>query len=128
MRVSTARGSGPTVGAVLSLDLLLSSERELALGDGRTYRARCAPEALFIVPGMTLDLDRCAEAMDDSPGWDEVEMTDARLVPVGTSAAAVVYRFTGRRGETVYRASMSSVYAVGEDGPRLVLHQQTPLG
>jgi hypothetical protein len=113
---------------MLSLPTLLASERELATGDGETYRRTMRADALFVLPSMVLDAEECAKAMDVSPGWDGVALTDAQLLPVGADAAAVVYTFEGRRGREVYRATMSSTY-VEEDGRAvLVLHQQTPLG
>jgi hypothetical protein len=113
---------------MLTLATLLASERELAMGDGDTYRRIMRPDALFVLPGMVLDADGCARAMDVSPGWDGVALTDAQLLPVGDDAAAVVYTFEGRRGQEVYRATMASTYIQNDGETRLVLHQQTPLG
>jgi hypothetical protein len=113
---------------MLSLATLLASERELATGDGEIYRRTMRADALFVLPGMVLDAEECAKAMDVGPGWDGVALTDAQLLPVGEDAASVVYTFEGRRGQEVYRATMASTY-VEEDGRAvLVLHQQTPLG
>ncbi|MFD1718979.1 nuclear transport factor 2 family protein [Georgenia deserti] len=113
-----------------TLDELLVNERALANGTGETYRTRCAPEAVFVLPGMVLDLEQCAAAVDGSPtsGWDAVDLDEPRLLTAGADAVAIVYTFTGRRGENVYRACMSSLYRIDDDGePRLILHQQTPL-
>lgn len=113
---------------MLNLANLLASERELATGDGDTYRRIMRPDALFVLPGMVLDAEECAKAMDVGPGWDGVALTDAQLLRVGADAASVVYTFEGRRGQEVYRATMASTYVEEDGGVRLVLHQQTPLG
>ncbi|ROR72997.1 nuclear transport factor 2 family protein [Bogoriella caseilytica] len=105
---------------------LLKRERLLATGDGDRYRAMCAPEAIFVLPGMVLNLEQCAAAMDDSPGWDTISITDGQLVPINDGAEAVAYTFEGRRGETTYRASLTSVYRTDGE-PVLLLHQHTPL-
>jgi len=113
---------------MLTLATLLATERELATGDGDTYRRVMRPDALFVLPGMVLDAEGCARAMDVSPGWDGVALTEAQLLPVGADAAALVYTFEGRRGQEVYRATMASTYVEDDGEARLVLHQQTPLG
>jgi hypothetical protein len=64
--------------------------------------------------------------MDASPGWDEVALKGAVLVPVGRDSAALVYRFEGRRGSESYRATMVSTYVERDGVARLALHQQTP--
>ncbi|WP_345216654.1 hypothetical protein [Georgenia halophila] len=111
-----------------TLDDLLDLDRELATGNGETYRRLCLPQAVFVLPGMMLDLEQCAEAMDSSPGWDEVDISDGRLLPAGQGGYAVVYTFVGRRGQDVYRATMTTLYLEHDGEPRAVLHQQTPLG
>ncbi|KAE8763675.1 nuclear transport factor 2 family protein [Georgenia thermotolerans] len=112
---------------MLSLETLMASERELAHGDGATYRRILTEDALVVVPGMVLDVEACARAMDASPGWERVDFTDATLVPVGDGAAAVVYTFEGVRSGTTYRAVLASTYVLRDGVPRLALHQQTPV-
>jgi hypothetical protein len=108
---------------------LLELERELAAGDGDTYRARLAPDALVIVPGQRLDRDACAAAIDASPGWDDFSLSEASARELGSDAALVSYRFDGRRGDDfAYAALMTSVYARRDGDWKLLLHQQTPLG
>jgi hypothetical protein len=105
---------------------LLGIEEQLGTGGGDAYRRHLAHDAVVVVPGAVLDREACAAAMDESPGWDEHEIADVHTIPVGRDGAVVTYRWRSRRGETTYRAAMSSVYARRDDGWRLVLHQQTP--
>lgn len=113
---------------VLTVGALMAQERELAAGDGETYRHVLAADALVVVPGAVLSAEECIAAMDASPGWDEFDMTDVRHLPVSRDCATVVYTFTGRRGVSTYRAALASTYVLRDGVRLLVLHQQTPLG
>jgi hypothetical protein len=111
------------------MDTLLGIEHELAHGGGDEYRRHLVDDALVIVPGQLLDKDATVQAIEASPGWDELTIDEARLVGVGDGGAAISYRFSGRRGaDFSYRALMSSVYVRRDEQWKLVLHQQTPLG
>lgn len=107
-------------------DELLRIEHELGTGDGDAYRRHLADDAVIVVPGMVLDRDACIAAMDQSPGWDETDIADARVVELGPDAAALTYRWRSRRGDATYEAAMSSVYVRREGRWQLALHQQTP--
>lgn len=112
-----------------TLDDLIALDRELAAGDGDTYRRLLREDAVVIVPGQRLDTAATAAAMDASPGWDGFEIGDATLLSLGDGAALVSYRFDGRRGEDFsYSALMTSAWAREQGGWRLAFHQQTPLG
>ncbi|ADB51812.1 nuclear transport factor 2 family protein [Conexibacter woesei] len=106
---------------------LSAIERELAAGDGDTYRRRLTDDAVVIVPGMRLDKAECAAAMDDSQGWDAVAFEQERAVALDATAALLTYRFDGARGSVRYTALMSSVYVRREGAWLMALHQQTPL-
>lgn len=111
------------------METLLEHERELSRGDGDAYRRLLTDDAVVIVPGMTLDKDQTAAAIDESPGWDRVDMSEVRLIRPTEDTAVLAYRFSGRRGEQfAYEAQLSSVYVHDGDSWRLVLHQQTPIG
>ena len=107
------------------IDELMEVERELALGRGDVYLRVLHDDAVVVVPGAVLSKAACVAAMDESPGWDAVELDDPRLVQSG-STATVVYRFTGTRAGTTYRAVLSSTYTRDDQGWRLLVHQQTP--
>jgi hypothetical protein len=111
-----------------TLDTLLALDRELAAGDGDTYRRLLRDDAVVIVPGQVLDAAGTAAAMDASPGWDELALEDARLVALGDGAALLTYRFRGRRGEHfTYSAQMTSGWTRAAGDWRMTFHQQTPL-
>jgi hypothetical protein len=108
-------------------DELLDLDRRLATGDGDTYRELLDAEATVVIPGDVLDRAATVAAMDASPGWDTVELTDASAVALGSDAALVTYTFTARRADQEYRALLSSAYVRREGGWRMAFHQQTPL-
>jgi hypothetical protein len=107
-------------------DELVAIEQELGTGRGDAYRRHLAPDAVVVVPGMTLDRDACAAAMDASPGWDECAMTDPRTTRPTNDTALLTYRWISRRGYQRYEARMSSLYVRRDGRWLLVLHQQTP--
>jgi hypothetical protein len=106
---------------------LLRIEHELARGDGATYEQHLAEGAVVVVPGDVLDRAATIEAMDASPGWDEVSIGKETVRELGPDAVLLTYRFRGRRGQDHYAATLSSAYVRdGEGCWKLVFHQQTP--
>lgn len=104
-------------------DRLMTIERRLAEGSGTDYQEVLADDALVIVPGAVLNKNECVAAMNESPGWDSVELDSPRVIDCA-GVATVVYRFTGVRGDSTYTAVLSSSYRLPE--ATLYLHQQTP--
>lgn len=102
---------------------LMTIERRLAEGSGPDYEEVLSKDALVVVPGAVLDKAQCVAAMNESPGWDRVELGSPRVIE-GPGVATVVYEFTGVRGDTTYTAVLSSSYRLPE--ATLYLHQQTP--
>lgn len=104
-------------------DELMQIERRLAMGRGAEYLDVLADDALVIVPGAVLDKVACVAAMNESPGWDEVTLEAPRVIE-DENFVVLVYRFTGIRGESTYRATLASSYRLPER--KLFLHQQLP--
>lgn len=104
-------------------DELMAIERRLAEGGGDEYREVLDDDAIVIIPGAVLDKGACVAAMDESPGWDRIDLGDPRLLE-GDGSATVVYAFTGVRGDSTYRATLASTYRLPQR--TLLLHQQTP--
>ena len=115
-------GNGPDI------ETLLEIERELADGDGSTYRRRLSEDALVVLPGRVLDKSATASVMGKSPAWDGHEFRNGRLRVLDEDTAILTYRFEGRRGYERYDAVLSSTYRRDHDGDwELAFHQQTPL-
>lgn len=107
---------------------LFALEYELGDGDGDTYRRLLTEQAVVVVPGARMTKAQTVDAMNGSPGWDEIMFTEERCIRVADDVALITYRFTGRRGDGFeYVALMSSVYVATEEGWRMTFHQQTPL-
>ena len=86
-------------------------------------------DVAFLLPG-GLKVDDRAKAVEMMGGqpWDWYRIVDARVLPLGEGAAAVLYTAEARRGdEPVYSALMSSTYVRRDGGWRLAVHQQSPL-
>ena len=99
----------------------------LARGDGATYARHLTETALVVVPGDILDKPAAVEAMDASPGWDEVSIGEETVRELGADAALLTYLFRGRRGQAHYSATLSSAYVKDGAGRwKLTFHQQTP--
>lgn len=106
---------------------LLRIEHELARGDGSTYEQHLAEGAMVVVPGSVLDRAATIEAMEASPGWDEVSIGEEAVRELGPDVALLTYLFRGRRGHEHYAATLSSAYVRdGEGCWKLAFHQQTP--
>lgn len=116
----TPQVDGPT-------EELLRIEHQLARGDGSIYDRHLHEEALIVIPGDRLDKHSTVEAMDASPGWDEVSIGEEAVRRLGSDAALLTYVFRSRRGEDRYSAILSSVYVRDGGGAwKLAFHQQTP--
>lgn len=97
------------------------------------YEWMLTPEALIVVPGMVLDRQQTLASWEGLPPWSEYNLSDERVVPLGTQTALVTCQVSARRSsdQEPYRTRLTSVYVRpggGEDGEwRLAFHQQTPL-
>ena len=106
---------------------LLEIERTLGGGDGDAYRAHLTDDAVVVVPGAAITKEQCAHAIDATPGWDEFDISDDRLIELTPDSALVTYRWKSSRGDETYEALMSSVYVKSGGEWKLALHQQTPV-
>src|SRR3954471_19406971 len=88
------------------------------------YREHLTDDAVVVVPGAAITREQTALAIDATPGWDEFEITDERVVPLTDDSAILTYRWTSRRGDETYEALMSSVYVKRDGEWKLSLHQQ----
>ncbi|MFW6773782.1 nuclear transport factor 2 family protein [Nocardioides sp. CPCC 205120] len=117
----------------MTLDGLLALERRGwdALCDatgGAFYRDLMTPDALMVlVDGHVLDREAVAASLDGAPPWSSYELTEARTIPAGDGAVALVYRATARRAgaDEPFVAVMTSLYRLVDGRPRLALYQQT---
>lgn len=87
-----------------------------------------ADGVMVLAHGQALDRDAVVASLRDAPPWREYAIEDARLVPLGPDAAALVYRGSASRdGAGPFTAWMTSVYVRRGDAWALAVYQQTPV-
>ncbi|GAA1173526.1 hypothetical protein CGLAUT_04565 [Corynebacterium glaucum] len=118
--------------ADLSLGALLELERSgwdalCESRGGAFYGELMLDDGLMIlVNGFVLTRDAVVESLNGASAWASYELSDARVVPMGEDAAALVYRAEARReGEAPFEAIMTSVYHLVDGMARLAVYQQT---
>lgn len=104
-------------------------ERRLWLEGAGAYRELLADDAVIIVPmrGGILDRDACLAAIAAAPRWQRVAFRGAHAASPGVDLTLLAYQAEATREGTRWTALCSSLWRETADGPRLVLHQQTPL-
>lgn len=119
----------------LTVDSLFAFEHRgwdsLCVSEGGSfYGELMTPEAVMVlVNGMVLDRPTIARTLNEAPPWSSYALTDPRLVPMGETAAALVYTATATRAgqEEPFVALMASHYRVIDDTIKLALYQQTTI-
>ena len=100
-----------------------------ATGD-RFYGDLMTDDAVMVLAnGAVMDREAVVAALGQAPPWRVFELTEPRLVPAGTDAAALVYVGRAQRegADEPFVGAMSSVYRRTDGGWRLVLYQQTAM-
>ena len=133
--VVSGRGSAETLVMDIDMAELLRLEHagwtSLCEGSaGEFYGGIMTEDALMVLlDGSVLDREQVEASLQDAPAWSAYEITDERLVEMGSDAAAFVYRGRAFRasGGPPIDARMSSVYVRRDGRWRLALYQQTPV-
>lgn len=97
---------------------------------GAFYGGLMLPGALMVlVNGMVLEHATIAATLDDAPPWASYEISEPRVVEVGSDSAALLYHAQAHRdGESEpFTALMASTYRLVDGRPRLALYQQTTI-
>lgn len=102
-------------------------------GDGAYYAEHLADDGLLVFPEPTGVLDKatCVEIIGGSPASPvEWSLSDVRVVPLGESAAALIYRGSATRegASPSERDRRTSVYRLEGGRWRLAVHHVTPEG
>jgi hypothetical protein len=113
--------------------MLLDELRRLEEGfwhattDPGYYRRHMRDDGLAVFAGsvMTKDEAEASTTSDASSGWQDVRITDARVLEVADGVAALIYDGTATRAGQRYRATCTSVYTRDAGEWRMVLHQQS---
>ncbi|WP_322409755.1 nuclear transport factor 2 family protein [Microbacterium invictum] len=83
---------------------------------------------MVLADGVVMDRSQVRTAHAEAPTRDSFEMTEERMVPAGTSTAALVYRGAARRAgmPEPFVAAMTSVYERVDGQIRLALYSRRP--
>lgn len=115
----------------MDLGTLLQLERDgwdaLSSQTGGTFYGDLMTDdaVMVLVNGMVMDQPTIASTMNQAPLWDRYDIRDARVIPLGTDSAALVYNATAMRGADTFEALMTSTYTLVGGRPRLKLYTQT---
>ena len=111
-------------------DRVWSFEKSLWTGDADHYRQLIDKECVMVVPTppFVLQGDAAIEAVAATPRWDEIEISDGRIVRPQEGLIVVAYTANARKeGGSGYEAHCTSTYRrLGHDEWRVIQHQQTP--
>ena len=105
-------------------------EESFWLDGTKFYEARMRADAQMVFPAPVgiLKGEQILDGLRSAPRWESVEMTGKTVRQV-EETLVLAYHATGRRrGSDPYTAFCSSTYVHGNDGWKLLSHQQTPAG
>lgn len=113
------------------LDLEHQGWRSLCDRTGSDFYGRLMTEdgVMVLAHGQVFSRDDVVASLSDAPPWRTYEIDEERLIPLGDSAAVLVYRGTAYREgpDPAFIALMASVYVRRGDGWALASYQQTPV-
>jgi hypothetical protein len=105
--------------------------QSLCNSTGADFYGRLMTEdgVMILAQGQVFSRQDVVNSLDEAPPWRSYEIDDERLIPLGDSAAALVYRGTAYRDNprSTFVALMASVYVRHGDGWALASYQQTPI-
>ena len=112
------------------LDLERRGWDSLCDGTGSAFYGALMTEdaTMVLATGEVLGRDEVVDTLSGAPPWGSYSLSDVRLVMAGAGAALVYTGSAGREGGEPFVAAVASVYVVTDDGWRLALHTQTPVG
>jgi len=112
------------------LDLERRGWDSLCDGTGSAFYGALMTEdaTMVLATGEVLGRDEVVDTLSGAPPWGSYSLSDVRLVMAGAGAALAYTGSAGREGGEPCVAAVASVYVVTDDGWRLALHTQTPVG
>lgn len=105
-------------------EALCQSEGGSFYGDLMTEDA-----VMALVNGMVLDRSSVVASLNEAPAWSSYSIDDPRLIEIGETSAALVYRASASRlnDATPFVALMTSIYTLRQGQIRMALYQQTTI-
>ena len=112
------------------LDLERAGWRALSSGGDEAtsfYGGILDERCLMLLPGgIIIEGRQQAVSSMQGPFWDSFELDEARTLELSDDVVVLAYRADASRGDTGYRAWVTSTYVRHGREWRLALHQQTP--
>ncbi len=103
----------------------------LCNGTGADFYGRLMTDdgVMVLAHGEVFSRQDVVESLNEAPPWRSYTIDEERLIPLGDSAAVLVYRGTAYRDDPApaFVALMASVYVRQGDGWALASYQQTPI-
>ena len=91
------------------------------------YRDLLAPDAWMVFPFGVLERPEAIVTIAGAEPWERFEIEDTHVAHRDEGSAIISYHATAKRAdEDEYRAWMTSVYVRGNDGWKMLYHQQSP--
>lgn len=118
----------------MSLQELMELEhqgwRSLCSSTGADFYGRLMTDdgVMVLAHGQVFSRQDVIDSLNEAPPWRSYDIDEERLIPLGDSAAVLVYRGTAYRDDPApaFEALMTSVYVRRGDGWALASYQQTP--
>jgi hypothetical protein len=111
----------------MDIDKLLTIEKGFWFEGANYYDQYITNKAVFVFPGMRLGKEDGVSAADQAPRWDELDLTDEKLVEVSEDVAVLTYHTRAKRKrQKPYAGNITTVYRLEDGEPKMVFHQHTP--
>lgn len=112
----------------MTKEQLLTIERGFWHQGADYYNQHISDNALFIFPGMRLGKADGVNAADAAPRWNQLDLTDEKLMEITKEVAVLTYHAEGRREEQEkpYTGNITTIYRLENSDPKMIFHQHTP--
>ncbi|SDS03277.1 protein of unknown function [Brevibacterium sandarakinum] len=113
------------------LDLEHQGWQSLCNGSGSDFYGHLMTDdgVMVLAHGQVFSRQDVVDSLSEAPPWRTYEIDEERLIPLGDSAAVLVYRGKAYREDSspAFIGWMASTYVRGDDGWALASYQQTPV-
>lgn len=111
----------------MNKDKLLALEKGFWFKGADYYNKHIADDATFVFPGMRLGKQDGVDAADQAPRWDELSISNEKLISISDEVVVLTYHAEGKRqGQEPYTGNISTVYRLENSEPKMIFHQHTP--
>ena len=106
---------------------LLEIEKGFWFEGADYYNKHITDNAIFVFPGMVLGKKDGVDAADQAPRWDNLNLSNEKLLKISENAIVLTYHAKGQReGQQSYEGNITTVYRIKNGEPKMAFHQHTP--